>query len=107
MGLVSPKPGSGGPFDIQAHTDTIDYEDLCYRVEILSVALSGLDDYIAEERQRVESLSAQSSIFQSPAKSKEKPLTELELLRNAIDVLYGKIGESTCLCITVFVTNNI
>lgn len=94
MGLVSPKPGSGGPFDIQANADTIDYEDLSYRVEILSVALSGLDDYIAEERRRAESVSAQPTIFQNATKSKEKP-TELELVRKAIDVLYGKIGKST------------
>lgn len=54
--------------------------------------MSGLDDYIAEERQRAGS--AADRVSQSPGKFKEKPPTELELVRQAIDVLNGKIGKS-------------
>jgi hypothetical protein len=69
--LLSPTPGSRGIFDIQANADTIDYEDLGYQVEILGVALSGINSYVAQER---------------------RPPSHIDMLRTAIDVIHGKIG---------------
>jgi len=91
--LLRPTSGSGGLFD-QTNADTIDYEDLGFQVEILSVALSGIDDYIAEER-RVEAASPrEASVLDSSRKlGKEKPPTDLDIVRNAIDVIHGKIGK--------------
>jgi hypothetical protein len=89
--LLSPVPGSGGLFDILTNADTVDYEDLGYQVEILSIALSGIDSYVAEER-RVESTASRE--VNSPRKfGKEKLPSHLDMARNAIDVIHGKIGK--------------
>ena len=92
--LLSPAPGSGSVFDIQTNADTIDYEDLGYEVEILGVALSGIDDYAAEEH-RVETTAPREDSSESPRRlGKEKPPTQLDMIRTAIDVIHGKIGKS-------------
>lgn len=88
--LLSPAHGSAGLFDIQTNADMVDYEDLGYQVEILNVALSCIDDYVAEER-RIE---REESMLDSPRKlSKQKLPTPLDMVRTAIDVIHGKIGE--------------
>lgn len=93
--LLSPIPGSGDMFDIQTNADMVDYEDLGYQVGILSVALSTIDRYVAEERRTGVPPAAESNILNSPKKlSTEKPPTELEKVRYAMDMIHGKIGES-------------
>lgn len=90
--LLTPEPDSGDLFDIQTNADKIDYEDLGYNVDILSVALSGIDEYVTEER-RLEAAAPKEGILDSPRKfSKEKPPTQLDIVRNAIEVMHGKIG---------------
>lgn len=79
--------GSGGSFDIQTNADAIDYDDLGYKIDILSVALSGIDGYVAEER-LIEAIATREGKY-----SKEKPPTQLELVRAAIDEIHGKIGK--------------
>jgi len=37
-----------GPFSVS--DETTDYDELASRIDILSVALSGVDDYVAEEK---------------------------------------------------------
>jgi hypothetical protein len=92
--LLSPAPGSGSVFDIQTNADRIDYEDLGYEVEILSVALSGIDDYATEER-RAETAAPREESSESPRiLGKEKPPTQLDMIRTAIDVIHGKIGKA-------------
>lgn len=91
--LLSPAPGSGSLFDIYTNADTIDYEDLGYQVEILSIALSGINGYGDEERRVEAAAPREKNILDSPGKlGKEKPFTRLDMVRTAIDVIHGKIG---------------
>jgi hypothetical protein len=96
LSLLSPVPGSHGLFDFQSNSSTTDYEDLSYYVDILSIALSDIDAYVAEERLNPHSLSDMAldprrSV--SPRKSTDKPLTMLEMVKNLLDVIHGKIGK--------------
>jgi len=87
-------PGSGGLFDILTNADTVDYEDLGYLVEILSIALSGIDSYVAEERRVESTASREANIPDSPRKlGREKLPSHLDMVRDAIDVIHGKIGK--------------
>jgi hypothetical protein len=86
--------GSGGYFDIQTDADSIDYEDLGYQIDILSVALSGIDGYVAEERLLEVTAMREDNVHDSPRKfGKEKPPTQLDMVRAAIDLIHGKIGK--------------
>lgn len=92
--LLSPVPGSGSHFDIQTNVDSIDYEDLGYQVDILSVALSGIDSYVADEHSSGAAATREDNVQQSPRNfGKEKPPTLLDMVRTAIDVIHGKIGK--------------
>ena len=92
--LLSPAPGSGGLFDIQTNADTVDYEDLGYQVEVLSVALSGINGYVAEERRVDAGASREANIPDSPRKlGKDNHPTHLDMIRTAIEVIHGKIGK--------------
>lgn len=88
---MSPIPGSGGIFDVQTNPDTIDYEDLGYHVEILSVALSDIAGYVAEERRTEKAAPHDSSMIGSPRASGMTP--QIDLVRNTIDVVHGMIGK--------------
>jgi hypothetical protein len=83
----------GGAFSIVPETD---YEDLGYLVQILSAALSDLDDYVEAERAEEAKL-APPPVHQdspeggSPSKGKERPKTPLETMRMILDSLHGKI----------------
>lgn len=97
--LLSPVPGSGGSFDIQINVDTFDYEDLCYHIDILSIALSGIDGYVAQERLLEAGATREDNIHDSPRKfGKEKPQTQLDMIRAAIDMMHGKIGKLMIWC---------
>jgi hypothetical protein len=67
--LLSP---SVGPFAIHESTD---YEHMCSYVDILAVALSDIDDYVAQER-------------------REPPANPLDIIRAAIDAVHARIGLS-------------
>lgn len=73
-----------------------DYDELCCRIDILAVALTGIDEYVAEERRlaRLEKVAQYSTSPASPGRlTREKLPTPLEAIRMALDSLNGRIGE--------------
>jgi hypothetical protein len=94
--VLSPVAGSHGLFDFQSNSSTTNYEDLRYYVDILGIALSDIDAYVAEERLNPHSLSDMALELPgsaSPRKSADKPLTMLEMVKNLLDIIHGKIGK--------------
>ncbi|THH16586.1 hypothetical protein EW146_g4089 [Bondarzewia mesenterica] len=77
-----------GPFEA---TDTTDYEELSSRVDVLSVALTDIDGYVAQEgdvRRVVQVVEPEDS----PRKGRER--MPLELVKNRLDVLHGRIVDT-------------
>lgn len=73
-----------GPFTIR---DSTDYDALTSRIEVLGVALSGIESYVAEESMLRKT--AQAAIPEgSPRKKGPLPL---ELVRARLDAMHGKI----------------
>jgi hypothetical protein len=94
ISVLSPAAGSNSLFDIQTNSTT-DYEDLGYQVDILGIALSDIEAYVAEER--LTSLLPSDTVLDmgiegSPRKIADKPLTMLEMVKNLMEVVHGKIG---------------
>jgi hypothetical protein len=91
-----------GPFAMQPEMEVAAYEALGHRIDILSVAVIGVDEYVQDEA-RVASVagaaaasSSSSSASPSPARvTGEKPSAIVEL-RRALDAFNGQIGG----CIT-------
>ncbi|KZT28938.1 hypothetical protein NEOLEDRAFT_1175282 [Neolentinus lepideus HHB14362 ss-1] len=92
--LLSPSVGSGALFDMS--NPNIDYDELGHFVEIMSVALTDVDAYVAEERNssaRCEDWVASPS--SSPRKEgAEKPPTLLETVKDLIYSVHGKIVDT-------------
>lgn len=90
--------GIDGPrrmFEVDGNTD---YEDLGFYVDLLAVALTNVNGYVAEERRlaRLEksAAAAQRIPADSPGRLKaDKPPTTLEAIRAALDSLHGDIGK--------------
>ena len=86
LSLLSAAPGSGGFFDLQLNSTTVDYEDLGHLVNVLSVALSDIDAYVAEER----------CTSQTPTSNAgEGPSTDLQMILKVLDAINSSIGTST------------
>jgi len=82
---------SEGLFSIHNATD---YEDVGNYVDILSVALSDIESYVAQEREIRQTgvAASQDASGSSPRKGeKEKPLI---LIQRYLDRIYSKIGGS-------------
>ncbi|KAI0305501.1 hypothetical protein B0F90DRAFT_1067293 [Multifurca ochricompacta] len=70
--------------------DSTDYDALTSRITVLSVALSGIEDYVAEE-------SMWKKIVQAPVPEgspRKKGLPPLELIKARLDVMHGKIFDT-------------
>ena len=77
---------SDGLFSVDNATD---YEAVGHYVEILGIALSNIEGYVAEEPRTP---SVEMNTNRSPKKGdKDKPL---ELIKIAIEKIHNKIGES-------------
>ena len=87
--LSSSLESSSGLFSVDKATD---YEDIGYNVDILSVALSDIEGYVAEEsRTSPDDIDIGS---RSPMKgSKGKPL---EVIKVYVDKINNNIGGFTC-----------
>lgn len=67
----------------------MNYEDLeCY-ASILAVALADITQYVREEH----FLAQQAGVAFIEGHSAKKPIAPLETLRNALEVIQGKIGK--------------
>ncbi|TCD69819.1 hypothetical protein EIP91_006132 [Steccherinum ochraceum] len=93
ISLLSPSPNSREPFDIfgNANEDGF-FEDLGYRMDILSFALSDIDGYVQEER-----LAAASQPAPPPSPrtgGTEKPQSPLETVKTLLDTLHGRITDT-------------
>ena len=84
---------SGNPPGKFALYDGTDYLDLGFYIAILSIAVSNLKGYVAQERQRFKP----RAVPDSPGKVGDKPKTELQLLHAALEALHSNI------CMLVFV----
>ncbi|KAH7913893.1 hypothetical protein BJ138DRAFT_1144969 [Hygrophoropsis aurantiaca] len=87
--LLSPSAGSELLFDVTS--DSTDYEALGHYVSIVSTVLTDIDPYVHMERNLKRP--ADTSIEDSPRKSK-KPMMPLELIRNALELIHGKIVDT-------------
>ena len=76
-----------GPFSIR---DSTDYDALTSRIAVLSVALSGIESYIAEESMLRKT--AQAAIPEGSPRKKEP--VPLELVKARLDAMHGKICTS-------------
>jgi hypothetical protein len=84
--LIAVLSDPDGPFSIR---DSTDYDALTSRIAVLSVAMSGIDSYVAEESMRK---TAQAAILEGSPRKKES--TPLELFRGRMEAMHGKIGTS-------------
>lgn len=91
--ILSPAPGSGDLFDIHTRAELVDYEDLGYYIDIISVALSRIHQYVTEERRGAAATHVNGSVLGSPSKPAGK-LTEIERIEIAAMEIHGKIGVS-------------
>jgi hypothetical protein len=87
--LESSSPSRSKPPGIFTLHEGTDYIDLGFYVTILGVAVSNLNGYVSQERQKAKS----DSMFESPGKIGDKPKTELQLLHSALETLHSKICE--------------
>jgi hypothetical protein len=85
--LYSSLEASDGLFSVDNATD---YEALGYYVEILSIALSNIDGYVAEEP-GTPSIEMNMGSHSPKKGDKVKPL---ELIKVSIEKINNKIGES-------------
>lgn len=97
--LLSPPTGSEALFDIQGNSDKDDYYDnLACHVEALSKALTGIDEYVALEKEAARSEAAasppSSQSSESGKKAGRETATPLEQVKTVLDILHGKIGMS-------------
>lgn len=83
--LLSPMPGSGEIFDIHHENHSIDYEDVGYLVNILGRALSQVDRYTEMDKKAKKAMKDRD----------EKEHIGLQIVRDMIDVIHGRIGEQT------------
>ncbi|TFK54414.1 hypothetical protein OE88DRAFT_1655060 [Heliocybe sulcata] len=91
--LLSPPIGSGALFDMS--NPDVDYDELGQYVELLSVMLSDVEAYVAEERRSpvlYEDVTA--SPGSSPRKGGEKPPTVLETVKDLVYSVHGKIVDT-------------
>ncbi|KAH9930387.1 hypothetical protein B0H21DRAFT_106737 [Amylocystis lapponica] len=90
--LLSPAPSSEAIFDIPGNSDKDDYyEDLTCYVTILSMALTDIDGYVAEEKAAPRAAEGTPTKDATP---KEKPPQLLEQIRTLLDGLHGKIVDT-------------
>jgi len=80
-----------GKFAIHEATD---YDDLGFYINILSVAVSNLKEYAAEEREQSKGR-AKAASLESSAKSGDKPKTDLQLLHTVLETLHSNICKSS------------
>ncbi|OSX66353.1 hypothetical protein POSPLADRAFT_1053004 [Postia placenta MAD-698-R-SB12] len=97
--LLSPPTGSEALFDIQGNSDKDDYYDnLACHVEVLSKALTGIDEYVALEKEAARSEAAasppSSQSSESGKKAGRETATPLEQVKTVLDVLHGKIVDT-------------
>jgi hypothetical protein len=85
--LIGALSDSDGIFNI---TDSTDYDTLTSCIAVLSVALSGIESYVAEEIV-LRKLAHAAGTEGSPRKKEPLPL---ELVKTELDLMHGKIG--TC-----------
>ncbi|KAA1476083.1 hypothetical protein DENSPDRAFT_932792 [Dentipellis sp. KUC8613] len=78
-----------GSFDVSS--ETTDYDELFARIDVLSVALSGIEAYTAQDRGS-SSGTGTSQLEDSPRRGRERP--PLELIKNRLDILHGKIVDT-------------
>jgi hypothetical protein len=64
-----------------------DYDAMARYIDVLNVALSGIPEYVAEELASPPSQSRKNA----PG---DKPLTMLEQIQKALDLLHGKIVDT-------------
>ncbi|KAF7973856.1 hypothetical protein HWV62_14058 [Athelia sp. TMB] len=91
--ILSPAPGSGDLFDIHTRADLVDYEDLGYYIDIISVALSKIHQYVIEERRGANAAHVGGNALGSPSKSAGK-LTDIERIEIATMEIHGKIVDT-------------
>jgi len=83
--LVTVLSNPDGPFGI---TDSTNYDALTSRIGVLSVALSGIESYVAEEE-------ASRKLANVPDGSpRKKETVPLELIRVRLDAIHGKIFDT-------------
>ena len=87
--LSSSLESSDGLFSVDNATD---YEDIGYNVDILSIALSDIDGYVAEES-KTPSVDIDVGSRSPMRGSKGKPL---EAIKGFVDKINYTIGEFTC-----------
>ncbi|KDQ57531.1 hypothetical protein JAAARDRAFT_58139 [Jaapia argillacea MUCL 33604] len=84
-------------FDLSA--ETIDYHDLGQYVDILNVALNDVEGYVIEEKKRFPTLDANTpsgsaSRPMSPSKKEKERMSALEMLKDLISSIHGKIVDT-------------
>jgi hypothetical protein len=79
---------TSGIFEIH---EKADYVDMAFYVEILSVAISNVDGYVAEERKNIYPRGTYVKPG-SPSKQAEKAEAPLQLVRTAVENLHSQIG---------------
>jgi hypothetical protein len=82
LGLLSSEVD--GPFTIHGTTD---YEDLGHYTDLLGIALSDVDGYVAEE--------GKAPLDESQNKKNGKGKQPLELIQYHLDRIHSEIGKST------------
>ncbi|KAH9956890.1 hypothetical protein BC827DRAFT_732247 [Russula dissimulans] len=83
--LVTVLSNPDGPFGI---TDSTNYDALTSRIGVLSVALSGIESYVAEE----EAFRKLANVSDGSARKKETG--PLESIRVRLDAIHGKIFDT-------------
>ncbi|KAI0949519.1 hypothetical protein AcW1_009108 [Taiwanofungus camphoratus] len=100
MTLLSPPSGSEAIFDIQSNSEKNEYyDDLANHLDVLSKALTNVDDYVTEEKQtsRHEPDIVHTGNTDDGSKqgaNREKSSPPLEQIRILLDGLHGKIVDT-------------
>ncbi|KZP03620.1 hypothetical protein FIBSPDRAFT_879284, partial [Athelia psychrophila] len=90
IALLSPAPGSGGLFDILTRPELVDYENLGYYLEIISVALSRVPEYASQFKA---DHGPGAGVLDSPSKAAAK-MGDLEKVENAMISIHDKIVDT-------------
>ena len=76
------------PDDQFGITDSTDYDALTSRIAVLGVALSGIEDYVAEESM------LRKLAYTSEGSPRKRESMPLEQIRARLDAIHGKICTS-------------